>query len=92
MGRTKEIKLKRFTTAAAVLFFVVAMAVSIVGVHFPDGLGTGAGSGDDGIIDDTIGDDDDIIGDDDDDTIGDDDDDTIGDDDDTIGDDDGGTE
>ncbi|MCL2633538.1 MAG: preprotein translocase subunit SecG [Oscillospiraceae bacterium] len=34
MGRTKETKLKRMTTAAAVVFFVVALAVNIVAVHF----------------------------------------------------------
>ncbi|MDR0222641.1 MAG: preprotein translocase subunit SecG [Oscillospiraceae bacterium] len=44
MGRTKEIKLKRLTTAAAVVFFVVAMAVSIVGVHFSGGGTANSGS------------------------------------------------
>jgi len=35
MGRTKEAKLKRLTTVAAVLFFAVALAVSIVTVYAP---------------------------------------------------------
>jgi len=35
MGRTREAKLKRLTTAAAVLFFAFALVVNIFTVHFP---------------------------------------------------------
>ncbi|MCL1788994.1 MAG: preprotein translocase subunit SecG [Oscillospiraceae bacterium] len=34
MGRSKEMKLKRMTAAAAVIFFVVAIGVNLVAVHF----------------------------------------------------------
>ena len=39
MGRSKEMRLKRFTTVAAVLFFVVAIAVNLIAARFPDGFG-----------------------------------------------------
>jgi protein translocase SecG subunit len=42
MGRSKEMKMKKMTVAAAVLFFLVAMGVNIVAVHFPDGFGGNA--------------------------------------------------
>jgi len=42
-GRSKEMKLKKFTVAAAVIFFTVAIAVNVIAVHFPDGFGTGGG-------------------------------------------------
>jgi protein translocase SecG subunit len=38
-GRSKEMKLKKMTVAAAVVFFTVAIAVNVIAVHFPD-LGT----------------------------------------------------
>ncbi|MCL2755007.1 MAG: preprotein translocase subunit SecG [Oscillospiraceae bacterium] len=34
MGRSKEMKLKKATTALAVLFFTVAIAVNVIAVHF----------------------------------------------------------
>jgi len=34
MGRSKEMKLKKMTVFASVIFFVVAMGVNIVAVHF----------------------------------------------------------
>ncbi|MCL2036423.1 MAG: preprotein translocase subunit SecG [Oscillospiraceae bacterium] len=37
-GRSKEMRLKRFTTIAAVVFFLVAIAVNVIAVHFPNGL------------------------------------------------------
>jgi len=39
MGRSKEMKLKKMTAVAAVIFFVVAIAVNVITVHFPDGFG-----------------------------------------------------
>jgi protein translocase SecG subunit len=35
-GRSKEMKLKKMTVAAAVLFFTVALAVNIIAVHSKD--------------------------------------------------------
>jgi len=36
MGRSKEMKLKKATTALAVLFFSVAIAVNVIAAHFSD--------------------------------------------------------
>ena len=35
MGRSKEMKLKKLTAFAAALFFVIAIAVNVIAVHFP---------------------------------------------------------
>jgi protein translocase SecG subunit len=35
-GRSKEMRMKKFTVVAAVIFFVVAIGVNVVAVHFPD--------------------------------------------------------
>jgi len=39
MGRSKEMKMKKLTVAAAILFFMVALGVNVVAVHFPEGFG-----------------------------------------------------